>query len=95
MVENGRQPAYKPGLVWQRGSPLRDGHSSGAAVAGRLEQPTRATGPETDPQPLASRVRPYSVLLPVGLAVPRLLPAARCALTAPFHPYLPANRQAV
>jgi len=24
-------------------------------------------------------------LLPVGFAVPRLLPAARCALTAPFH----------
>jgi hypothetical protein len=24
----------------------------------------------------------------VGLALPRLSPAARCALTAPFHPYL-------
>ena len=31
--------------------------------------------------------RPYSVLLPVGFAVPALLPAPRCALTAPFHPY--------
>jgi len=31
--------------------------------------------------------RPYSVLLPVGFAVPLLLPRARCALTAPFHPY--------
>jgi hypothetical protein len=31
--------------------------------------------------------RPYSVLLPVGFALPRLLPAPRCALTAPFHPY--------
>ena len=30
--------------------------------------------------------RPYSVLLPVGFAVPPLLPAARCALTAPFRP---------
>jgi hypothetical protein len=30
---------------------------------------------------------PYSVLLPAGFAVPRLLPDARCALTAPFHPY--------
>ena len=29
---------------------------------------------------------PYLVLLRVGFAVPRLLPAARCALTAPFHP---------
>jgi len=31
--------------------------------------------------------RPYSVLLPVGFAVPPALPHARCALTAPFHPY--------
>src|SRR5437764_6314825 len=30
--------------------------------------------------------RPYSVLLPVGFAVPPPLPEARCALTAPFHP---------
>jgi hypothetical protein len=30
--------------------------------------------------------RPYSVLLPVGFAVPLLLPATRCALTAPFRP---------
>jgi len=30
--------------------------------------------------------RPYSVLLPVGFAVPPLSPGARCALTAPFHP---------
>ena len=31
--------------------------------------------------------RPYLVLLQVGFTLPRLLPAARCALTAPFHPY--------
>src|SRR5271166_1144437 len=30
--------------------------------------------------------RPYSVLLPVGFTVPPLLPEARCALAAPFHP---------
>jgi len=29
---------------------------------------------------------PYSVLLPVGFALPLALPSARCALTAPFHP---------
>ena len=33
--------------------------------------------------------RPYSVLLPVGFAMPPLLPAARCAFTAPFRPYPP------
>ncbi len=31
--------------------------------------------------------RPYLVLLPVGFTLPPPLPAARCALTAPFHPY--------
>jgi len=41
--------------------------------------------PDTDPGACAPR-RPYSVLLPVGFAVPLPLPAARCALTAPFHP---------
>ena len=30
---------------------------------------------------------PYLVLLRMGFALPRLLPTARCALTAPFHPY--------
>ena len=34
--------------------------------------------------------RPYSVLLPVGFTVPPPSPAARCALTAPFHPCLAA-----
>ena len=33
------------------------------------------------------RRRPYLVLLPVGFTVPPLSPGARCALTAPFHPY--------
>ena len=30
---------------------------------------------------------PYLVLLRVGFTVPLALPRARCALTAPFHPY--------
>ena len=30
----------------------------------------------------------YLVLLRVGFTLPLLLPVARCALTAPFHPYL-------
>jgi len=33
------------------------------------------------------RVLPYLVLLRAGFCLPRLLPGARCALTAPFHPY--------
>ena len=40
---------------------------------------------------------PYLVLLRVGFTLPPLLPAARCALTAPFHPYLcsGANTEAI
>ncbi len=34
----------------------------------------------------------YSVLLPVGFTVPRLLPVTRCALTAPFRPYRTRRR---
>ena len=36
--------------------------------------------------------RPYSVLLPVGFTLPRPSPRARCALTAPFHPYRQTSR---
>ncbi len=58
-----------------------------------LKQPTRAIQGETplpDPKPFdtGQARRPYSVLLRVGFAMPLRLPAARCALTAPFHPYL-------
>src|SRR5262245_45060045 len=70
----------------RRGCDGRNGHSSATPVARRLKQPT----------PTATRKKaeacvscpPYSVLLPVGFAVPLPLPEARCALTAPFHPYL-------
>src|SRR5438045_7787693 len=40
------------------------------------------------------RLSAYLVLLPVGFAVPPVSPRARCALTAPFHPYQ-AHGQAV
>jgi len=30
---------------------------------------------------------PYLVLLRAGFCLPPVLPRARCALTAPFHPY--------
>ena len=55
-----------------------------------------ATYPEPSgrrrPYPASPRRRrardPYSVLLLAGLAMRPLLPRSRCALTAPFHPYL-------
>jgi len=63
-----------------------DSHSSGIIVTNNLERPTR----------IATRkyvIRdPYLVLLPVGFTLPYLLPDTRCALTAPFHPYLPKKK---
>ena len=40
-------------------------------------------------------ILPYLVLLRAGFAMPLLLPAARCALTAPFHPCLLLRASAV
>jgi hypothetical protein len=87
-----RQTACKPGSVREiprvdRGT-SRDDHSSGTRLTARLTRPTRAAGRER-PRVLACngrRGRPYSVLLPVGFTLPPPLPAARGALTAPFHP---------
>ena len=83
-----RQPACKPGSV-------RPATLAGAGVTaiplGR-SSPTASSnqpgqqGLKTGPSPCGLH-HPYSVLLPAGLAMPLPLPAARCALTAPFHPY--------
>ncbi len=65
--------ADKPGLVV-------DSYSSRPAIARRLKRPTRF---QREPR----RLEPYLVLLRVEFTLQRLLLAARCALTAPFHPY--------
>jgi len=88
------QPACKPGSVWRRAEPdawrpflwnagypaLRATYPDGRTWTSILEHRRRSR------DALVPR-RPYSVLLPVGFAVPLALPQARCALTAPFHPY--------
>ncbi len=86
--ERNRQLACKPGSVWPRSPKAteRGSHSSGTALARSLLQPTRMTGPETG-WTLARPRHPYSVLLPVGFAVPSMSPCPRWALTPPFHPY--------
>ena len=68
-----------------------DGHSSGTPVAERLVRPTRAAArrPARHPETFRDACRSYLVLLPVGFSLPPPLPAARCALTAPFHPCRP------
>jgi len=50
------------------------------------DQPGRRGGNALAAWLSPSAGRPYSVLLPVGFAVPPPLPGARCALAAPFHP---------
>ena len=69
------EPADKPGSVV-------DNHSSGTCVTTGLMRPTR-------------RHRGPRFCLPIwscfewGLPCHKVLPPVRCALTAPFHPYLP------
>ena len=85
------QPACKPGSVWRKADALRvtaiplERRLPGASsnLPGRQDSDTyleRAVSRRCAPR------RPYSVLLPVGFAMPPALPPARCALTAPFHP---------
>ena len=67
------------------------GHSSRAAVAGRLERPTRqskGTGRALPSAELRRRLLPYLVFLRMGFAVPAASPSRRWALTPPFHPCL-------
>ena len=60
------------------GRPSPAGSSTLPAALGRPRRTDARDGP-----PLAA----YAGLLAVGFTLPRLSPAARCALTAPFHPY--------
>ena len=60
------------------------GRSSPTASSNQPGRRDPETGSE---RPRGRPCRPYSVLLPAGLAMPPPLPEARCALTAPFHPY--------
>jgi hypothetical protein len=83
------QPACKPGSV----GPARPcGPADVTAIPLGRSSPTASSnqpgwqGRKTGPSPCGLR-HPYSVLLPAGLAMPLPLPAPRCALTAPFHPY--------
>ena len=60
------------------------GRSLPSASCDRPER--RPGGSPGDPGSLRDACRSYLVLLPVGFSLPPPLPAARCALTAPFHP---------
>jgi len=64
-----------------------DGHSSRPCIAARLQRPTRELWRAEPARRPRRAILPYLVLLRVGFSLPPPLPAARCALTAPFHPY--------
>src|ERR1017187_1173495 len=71
----------------------QDGHSSGPRITAGLKRPTRrlwrAEPARVPGEPEGCReIPPYLVLLRVGFALPAALLRQRCALTAPFHPYL-------
>ena len=60
------------------------------SLAGSSDRPGDS-GRAVRPPPARFRARrqapPYLVLLRAGFCLPPVLPRARCALTAPFHPY--------
>ena len=68
--------------VLRTAAPCRAGVS-----ADRSEPPGRVGPMRSGSLALDSRFPPYLVLLRVGFTLPPTLPAERCALTAPFHPY--------
>ena len=73
--------------ILSKGLPPLDDHSSKATVAhGPLAANPNLLGTKHPRRPRPSRGS-YLALLPVGLALPPLLPAARWALTPPFHPH--------
>jgi hypothetical protein len=88
------QTACKPGSVpplelspWA-GMAIPLGRPLPSASCDRPER--RREGPPGMPAN-GDACRSYLVLLPVGFSLPPPLPAARCALTAPFHPCRPPN----
>ena len=84
------QPTCKPGSV----RPAAHAANVTAILLLRRLPGASSNLPErlarTDPR-LAPQRRSYSVLLPVGFAVPFPSLETRCALTAPFHPYRGQN----
>src|SRR5580700_1834839 len=67
------------------------GRSSPSASRDRPERRRGRPARRREPR-LFAACRSYLVLLPVGFSLPPPLPAARCALTAPFHPCRPPGR---
>ena len=85
---SGVQRACKPGSVAKTGQARSpDGHSSGPKVAPWFSRPTTAAARKPALSRRGRNTLRYLGLLRVGFTLPLPLLVARCALTAPFHPY--------
>jgi len=85
---SGVQRACKPGSVAKTGQARSpDGHSSGPGVAPWFSRPTTAAARKPALFRRGRNTLRYLGLLRVGFTLPLPLLVARCALTAPFHPY--------
>ena len=82
-----KESADKPGSV-------EDNHSSAIRVAAYLQRPTREPvwATRAAPSEDGTACSPIWSCSRRGLPCHRVLPPARCALTAPFHPYRPPCR---
>jgi hypothetical protein len=82
-----KESADKPGSV-------EDNHSSAIRVAAYLQRPTREPvwATRAAPSEDGTACSPIWSCSRRGLPCRRVLPPARCALTAPFHPYRPLCR---
>ena len=78
--------------VLSGGFPLRDGHSSGTPIAGRLEQPTRVTGVKTRLRAGFPRTRPPLFGLAPG-GVCRAAPVTSRAVRS-YRTFSPLPRRA-
>src|SRR5213593_1810370 len=93
--QQSRKPNSVPAGA-PHGPPASDDHSSRLAIAGEVQRPTRRLGRAVrsarSRRSRAAGAPPYLVLLRAGFGLPPTLRPARCALTAPFHPYSPPPR---
>jgi hypothetical protein len=84
LIVKKKESADKPGSV-------EDNHSSAIRVAAYLQRPTREPvwATRAAPSEDGTACSPIWSCSRRGLPCHRVLPPARCALTAPFHPYRP------
>ena len=88
-VAERRKPNPVSTLRWTTIIPLAPSLLTGSSsLPGDVERAVRCPV-------LRRNVSPYLALLRAGFCLPPMLPPARCALTAPFHPYSPPRLAAL